>query len=73
MSLTVHLPDGSTRNLPAGSTALDLAKDLGPRLGEAALAAQVDGARWDLGRPLPDGAQVRIFTAKDPEGLEVLR
>lgn len=73
MSLTVHLPDGSTRNLPAGSTALDLAKDLGPRLGEAALAAQVDGARWDLGRPLPDGAQVRIFTAKDPEGLEVFR
>ncbi|MGA0788418.1 MAG: TGS domain-containing protein, partial [Ilumatobacteraceae bacterium] len=38
-SITVRLPDGSARELPAGSTSLDLAASIGRRLAEDAVAA----------------------------------
>jgi threonyl-tRNA synthetase len=71
--LRVTLPDGSERQLPAGATAGDLAKAIGPGLAKAALAARVNGEVRDLGRPLPDGATVQIVTDKDPNALDVLR
>jgi threonyl-tRNA synthetase len=69
----VTLPDGSDRALPAGSTAADLARAIGPGLAKAALAARVNGEVRDLTRPLPDGATVAIVTDKDPAALDVLR
>ena len=72
-NITVSLPDGSTRELTAGSTALDMASSIGPRLAKAAVAAKVDGEQVDLTRPLPDGATVAIITADTPEGRHVLR
>jgi len=74
-SITVRLPDGSSRKLPAGSSAADLAADIGPGLRRAAVAARVDGELRDLGRPLPDGAEVAIVTRRDddPDALYVLR
>ena len=46
---TFTLPDGSVRELPAGSSLLDLARDIGPGLAKAAVAAVVDGeVRLDL-------------------------
>src|SRR5256886_1002076 len=71
--ICVRLPDGSERRLPAGATAADLARAIGPRLAQAALAARVNGQVWDLARPLPDGATVAILTERDPEALDVLR
>ncbi|HET9707145.1 MAG TPA: threonine--tRNA ligase [Gemmatimonadales bacterium] len=71
--LHITLPDGSTRVLPAGSTARDLAAQIGPGLAKAAIAARVNGEVRDLGRPLPDGASVAIVTDKDPQALDVLR
>jgi len=71
--ISVKLPDGSIRTLPAGGTAADLAAGIGPGLAKAALAARVNGAEWDLVRPLPDGAEVAIITAKDPAALELIR
>jgi len=73
MSISVLLPDNSSRALPEGSTGADLASSIGPRLWEAALAVRVDGVLQDLSRPLPDAAQVAILTSKDAEGLEILR
>ena len=75
MAADVHitLPDGSTRVLPAGSSARDLAAQIGPGLARAAIAARVDGEVRDLARPLPDGAAVAILTDKDPQALDVLR
>ena len=73
MPINIHLPDQSIRELPEGATGLDLARSIGPRLLEAALAIRVNGGLQDLSRPLLDGAQVAIVTAKDPEGLDVLR
>lgn len=73
MPIHVHLPDHSLRELPEGATGLDLARSIGPRLLEAALAIRVNGALHDLSQPLVDGAQVAIVTGKDPEGLDILR
>jgi len=71
--VTISLPDGSERVLPAGSTAGDLAASIGRGLAKAAIAAKVDGEQVDLGAPLPDGAQVAIMTADSPEGRHILR
>ena len=72
-TLTVQLPDGSARELPAGSTSADLAASIGSRLAKAALAAVVDGAEADLNLPLVDGATVGIITADSDAGRHVLR
>ena len=71
--LRITLPDGSIRELPAGSNARDLALAIGPGLAKAALAARVNGQVRDLGRPLEDGATVSLLTDRDPDALEVLR
>ena len=71
--VTVSLPDGSTRQLPDGSTAADLAASVGPRLAKAAVAARIDGRLVDLAAVLPDGADVAIVTAEAADGREVLR
>lgn len=70
-AIAVILPDGSRRELAAGSTGTDLAAAIGARLAKAALAVRVDGRVRDLSAPLPDGAQVAILTFDDPQGREV--
>lgn len=65
--LSVSLPDGSSRQLPAGSTSADLAAEIGPGLARAAIAAKVDGELRDLSRALPDGARVAIVTRSDDD------
>ena len=72
-NITVTLPDGSPRELPEGSTALDLANSIGRGLAKSAVAAVVDGSETDLTRPLPDGAKVAIVTDATEEGRHVLR
>ena len=67
------LPDGSARELPAGSSLLDLAQAIGPGLAKAAVAAVVDGKVRDLMYAPAHGVSVRILTEKDPEALAVLR
>src|SRR6187399_2976623 len=63
--VTVTLPDGSSRSVPAGTPVRDIAEGISPRLAEAALAATVDGRLVDLTHPLTSDAQVRIVTEKD--------
>lgn len=71
--ISVVLPDGSTRTIPSGATAGDLAADIGPGLAKAALIATVDDVEVDLSAPLADGQQVSIITADSGAGLETLR
>lgn len=71
--IDVQLPDGSTRSLAEGSTGVDLAKAIGPRLAKEALAVVVDHSLTDLDRPLPSGAQVSVVTPASVEGRDVLR
>src|SRR6266852_3297862 len=72
-SIHVKLPDGSTKEVPKGSTALDVAKSISPRLADAALAAKMNGDLIDLTRPLENDTDLRILTEKHPEALEVYR
>ena len=77
--IKVQLPDGSIRNVPQGTSALDIAMSISPRLADAALAASIapitDGPRTaelvDLNRPLERDVQLRLLTEKDPEAREV--
>jgi len=72
-SIHVKFPDGSTRELAKGTTALEVAKSISPRLADAALAAKTNGNLIDLTRPLENDTDLRIITEKDPEALEVYR
>ncbi|MGZ4788197.1 MAG: threonine--tRNA ligase [Terriglobales bacterium] len=82
MSDTIHikLPDNSVKEVARGTTALDIAKSISPRLASAAIAAQIrptsngnEPKLIDLTRPLEQDAELRILTEKDPESLEVFR
>src|SRR6266446_2790419 len=72
-SIHIKLPDGSTKEVPKGTTALDVAKSISPRLADAALAAKTNGDLIDLTRPLDSDTDLRILTDRDPEALEVYR
>src|SRR4051795_3392230 len=72
-NITVTLPDGSPRELPEGSTSLDLASSIGRGLAKSAVAALVDGSETDLTRPLRDGSKMAIVTDATEEGRHVLR
>ncbi len=72
-TIRVVLPDGSGKDLPEGSSALNLAESIGPRLAKEALAALVDGEPKDLATPLHDGARVSILTFDSEEGRTVFR
>jgi threonyl-tRNA synthetase len=72
-SIRVSLPDGSVREIPAGSSAADLAASIGPRLAKDALLARVNGRLQDLRALLPPDATVEIVTEKNAAALEVLR
>jgi threonyl-tRNA synthetase len=72
-NIQVTLPDGSVQEVPSGSSPLDVAKNISPRLADAAVVAKVDDQLFDLKRPLDHGAKVQILTTKDPEALYVYR
>ncbi len=83
--IKVKLPDGSVKEVEKGSTPLDVAQSISPRLAQAALVAKAaplngasgtaqDGGQLiDLTRPLDQDSELRILTEKDPEALEVFR
>jgi threonyl-tRNA synthetase len=71
--ISVTLPDGSSRRMPAGSTPGDVAAAISPRLAKAALAAYVDDRLVDLTAPLTADARVRIVTADNPDALHLVR
>src|SRR5262245_41853694 len=71
--ITITLPDGSHKQIAAGSTAGDVAKSIGAGLAKAALAAKVDGEWVDLDHPIEADANVAIVVPASQEGREVLR
>jgi threonyl-tRNA synthetase len=69
----ITLPDGSVRRFEAAVTGTEIAAAIGPGLAKAAIAIEVNGALWDLSRPIETDARVRVITRKDPEALELIR
>jgi threonyl-tRNA synthetase len=72
-SIHVTLPDGSVKEVPKGTTPLQIAKDISPRLADAALVAKTNGNLIDLAKPLESDTDLRLVTERDPEALEVYR
>jgi threonyl-tRNA synthetase len=72
-SIQITLPDGSQKSVEAGSRPIDVARDISPRLADAAIVAKVNGELYDLTRPLESDANIQILTAKDPSALTVYR
>lgn len=71
--LTLTLPDGSQRQVAPGTTGLDVATSISPRLADAAIAVVIDGKEWDLKRALPGSGSFKILTSRDPESLAIVR
>ena len=72
-NIHIKLPDGSMKEFPVGTTPLQIAKGISPRLAEAALVAKTNGDLIDLTKPLEKDSELRILTEKDPESLMVYR
>ncbi|MFA7440736.1 MAG: threonine--tRNA ligase [Sphingomonadaceae bacterium] len=74
VSVNLTLPDGSVRSVAVGTTAGDVARDIGAGLAKAALAARVNQKIVDLEMPIETDAQLEIITAKDEAAaLELVR
>jgi len=71
--IAVRLPDGSSRELPTGSTAGDLARSIAKGLAKRAVIAEVNGVERDLSHELEDGDEVAIVTSDSDQGLYVIR
>ena len=71
--ITITLPDGSERKVEAGTTAGELAGQIGRGLAKAAVIAVIDGEERDLVTPLHDGAAVAIVTEDSERGLYTIR
>jgi len=71
--VTVTLPDGSSRSVPAGTPIRDVAEGISPNLAKAALAGLIDGKLVDLTCPIEQDAAVRIVTDRSPEALQLFR
>jgi threonyl-tRNA synthetase len=65
--INITLPDSSRREFPRGVTGMEVAAAIGRGLARDALAISVDGKVWDLFRPIPGDASIRIHTWKDDE------
>ncbi len=73
-NVTITLPDGSLKQVPAGTTIADFVRtQIGTGLAKAALFARYDGADVDLTHPLDHDGKLAIFTPKTPEGLDLVR
>jgi len=69
----ITLPDGSQREFPGPVTVAEVAMSIGAGLAKAALAGKVDGKVVDTSHTMSSNASLAIITAKDAEGLEVIR
>ena len=66
--IKVTLPDGTIKEYPEGSTALDVGKSISEGLARKVLAAEVNGQVWDATRPLPPASTLKLLTWNDTGG-----
>ncbi|HYU36160.1 MAG TPA: threonine--tRNA ligase [Thermoanaerobaculia bacterium] len=72
-AISLTLPDGSVRTVPSGTTPLEVAASIGPRLAKDAVGAELGGQKVDLRHPLRESGVFRLFTVKSPEAGEFIR
>jgi threonyl-tRNA synthetase len=72
-TVQITLPDGAKREVPRGTTAAEVAKNISHGLAREALVARADGELVDLSRPIEHDTSLAILTAKDADALQVFR
>ncbi|MFT4770754.1 MAG: threonyl-tRNA synthetase [Cryomorphaceae bacterium] len=72
MEIEITLPDGSKRNFPKGSNAMDVAMDISEGLARNVLAAKVNGEVRDASRPIEEDSDVSLLTWNDDEGKSTM-
>src|SRR6266403_1673282 len=73
-TLQITLPDGSSKQVAAGTTVADFVKtQIGAGLAKAALYARLDDEDLDLSRPLNRSGKLTVVTSKQREGLDLIR
>lgn len=70
--INITLPDGSIRQYPKGSTALDIAKSISEGLARNVLAAKINGEIWDATRPINSDTKLVLLTWNDESGRSTL-
>jgi threonyl-tRNA synthetase len=71
--MDIKLPDGAVKQFDAPISVAELAASIGPGLAKAALAGRVDGKLVDTSHVIDRDANVAIVTARDADGLDVIR
>ncbi|MCE2928804.1 MAG: threonine--tRNA ligase [Candidatus Caenarcaniphilales bacterium] len=71
--IQIKLPDGSTREIPSGSSGMDLAKAISPSLAKKSIALDLNGQIKDLSTILNNNDEVKIICQGDGKSYDVLR
>ena len=71
--LTITLPDGNSLNFPKKVTGKEIAEKISKSLAKQAMVISVDGELKDLDYSIEKNCSIKIFTSKNPEGLETIR
>ncbi len=66
--IKITFPDNSVKEYAAGTTAMQIAESISPRLAKEVLAAGVNGEIWDLTRPINEDASLKLYKWEDEEG-----
>jgi len=72
MDINITFPDGNVKHYPAGSTSLDIARDISEGLARNVLAAKVNGNVVDATRPIDSDARLQLLTWNDEEGKSTM-
>ncbi len=73
MSISLQFPDGAERSYDDGVTPLAVAEGISKSLAKKIVAAKIDGAWWDLTRPIEGSGKIELVMRDSADGLEVLR
>jgi len=69
-NIIITFPDGNTKSFAAGTSALEIARSISPRLAESALVASLNDKLADLASPVYQNASIKFFTFDEPQGKE---
>ncbi|MDA0728716.1 MAG: threonine--tRNA ligase [Bacteroidetes bacterium] len=70
--IAITLPDGTVKEVEAGTTSLDIATSISEGLARNVLAAEVNGVVWDPQRPIHESATLKLLTWNDDQGKSTM-
>ncbi|MCX8147559.1 MAG: TGS domain-containing protein [Candidatus Woesearchaeota archaeon] len=71
--ITITFPDNSKKQFEKGITPLEIARSIGAKLAQDAVAAEIDGKPVDLSTKLEKDCKLKIITKQDKAAIEILR